>query len=289
MTEYQDRFRHPDVHFEQHPELQYLRLISDLISFGDRRETRNGSVVSLFGRVMYFNLEKYFPLLTTKKMFFKGILSELAWFLRGSTDVTELHQDDNHIWDANTSERDFDAGPVYGFQWRHFGAEYTDCKGQYEGIDQVASLIDNIKKNPHSRRLILSAHNPKDEPKMCLPPCHMTYQFYVREGRLHCQMYQRSADVFLGLPFNIASTALLTHLLAHETSLLPGSIRIVLGDCHIYESHMAVAAEQLRRVPYTFPTIKIERESDGLKNVTVNDIVLENYRHHSKLYAKMVI
>lgn len=269
---------------------QYLDVLTSLIEHGERRETRNGAVYSLFGYVLHYELAEGFPLLTTKKVWFSGIKSELAWFLRGSTDVTELHAHNNHIWDLNSKDRDYDAGPIYGFQWRHFGAEYVDCKTNYtgQGVDQVAAIIEEIKANPHSRRLLLNAWNPLAQKDMCLPPCHVIYQFYVKDNTLSCQMYQRSADAFLGLPFNIASTALLTHLIAHETGLAPGGVRIVLGDVHLYEEHVGVAALQAQRVPYAAPTLKIHRTPDGLKDVKIDEIELEGYRYHPALKARMM-
>ena len=271
-------------------ETQYIELIHSIFHYGQRRTTRNAATLSIFGVTLHFDLKKGFPLLTTKKMFFKGIVTELAWFLRGSTDVTELHEHNNHIWDGNTKDRNYDAGPVYGFQWRHFGADYISCKEDYtgQGIDQIAKIIHLIKTNPHSRRIYLSAWNPMDEQDMCLPPCHVSYQFYVQEKTLFCQMYQRSADVFLGLPFNIASTALLVHLIAHECELEVGSVRIVLGDAHIYETHVGVATLQTHRNPYPLPTIQIEREKDGLKAVKWEEINLTDYKYHPTLKASMV-
>ena len=270
-------------------ELQYTKLLHNLFEHGEERETRNGTTLSLFGYTLDFNLQEGFPLLTTKKMFFKGIKTELAWFLRGSTDVTELHQYNNKIWDLNTVNRGYDAGAVYGFQWRHFGADYVDCKTDYtgKGVDQIARLIKEIKENPNSRRLILCAWNPSAEKDMCLPPCHVLYQFYVKRGRLSCQLYQRSSDVFLGLPFNIASTALLTHLMAHETGLEVGKVRIVLGDAHLYKDHIGVSTIQMERTPYQFPTLKIIREKDGLMNVKPEEIEIHNYKCHERLKAEM--
>ena len=158
---------------------QYIELLHSIFQYGQRRTTRNATTLSIFGVTLHMDLSKGFPLLTTKKMFFKGVVTELAWFLRGSTDVTELHEHNNHIWDGNTKDRDFDAGPVYGFQWRHFGADYISCKEEYtgQGIDQIEKIIHLIKTNPHSRRIYLSAWNPMDEEEMCLPPCHVSYQF----------------------------------------------------------------------------------------------------------------
>ena len=271
-------------------EEQYLQTIHSIFTYGQRRQTRNATVLSLFGVTLHVDLQQGFPLLTTKKMFFKGVVTELAWFLRGSTDVTELHKHKNHIWDGNTEDRGYDAGPVYGFQWRHFGADYKTCKDDYtgHGVDQIQRIIDLIRNDPHSRRIFLSAWNPKDQDNMCLPPCHVSYQFYVQDGKLFCQMYQRSSDVFLGLPFNIASTALLVHLIAHETDLQVGSLRILIGDAHIYENHVGVATIQTERKPFGLPTIAIRREKDGLRDVKWKEIKLLNYLHHGPLKAKMV-
>lgn len=269
---------------------QYIDLIHKIFNYGTRRETRNATVLSIFGAILHIDLQQGFPLLTTKKMFFKGIVTELAWFLRGSTDVTDLHKHKNHIWDGNTEDRGYDAGPVYGFQWRHYGAEYKTCKDDYtgQGVDQIQRVIDLIRTDPCSRRIFLSAWNPKDQDKMCLPPCHVSYQFYVQGGKLFCQMYQRSCDVFLGLPFNIASTALLVHLIAHETDLEVGSLRIVLGDAHLYETHVGVATIQLKREPYPLPRLTIARKRDNLKNVELEEIHLAGYQHHKPLKADMV-
>jgi thymidylate synthase len=273
-------------------EHQYINLLHDLFNYGEHRTTRNGTTLSLFGHHLDFNLQDGFPLLTTKKMFFKGIVTELAWFLRGCTDVTELHKDKNHIWDGNTKDREFDAGPVYGFQWRHFGAEYKDCKSDYtgKGVDQIAKLIHLIKTDPTSRRMVLSAWNPSAQEDMCLPPCHVMYQFYVKNNRLSCQMYQRSSDAFLGLPFNIASTALLTHLLAHETGLDVGNVRVVLGDLHLYETHCGVANIQMSREPYPFPKLQIKRKNlNGLWNLKYEDVELVDYQSHGRLKAEMSV
>lgn len=272
-------------------ELSYIKLLHSVFEYGRERETRSGDVISIFGHHLEFNLRDGFPLLTTKKMFFKGIVSELAWFLRGGTNVKELHAHNNHIWDGNTKEREYDAGPIYGFQWRHFGATYTDCHADYsgQGIDQIQGIIDLIKSNPHSRRIFLSAWNPSMQAEMALPPCHVSYQFYVDNGILHCHMYQRSCDVFLGLPFNIASTALLTHLIAHETNLVPGNIRISLGDVHLYKSHIGVATIQMNRTPHPFPRLRILREKDGLWDVKLEEVVLEHYTSHGRLKAEMAV
>lgn len=273
-------------------ETQYLNLLHTLLTTGERRSTRSGTVYSSFGHVLSCDISKHFPLLTTKKMYFKGIVEELAWFLRGSTDVQELRDKNVHIWDGNTENRNYDAGPVYGFQWRHFGAPYTSCKADYsgKGQDQIKRILDLIRNDPSSRRILLSAWNPQQQHEMALPPCHVSYQFYVDcENKLHCQMYQRSADVFLGLPFNIASTALLMHLIAHETDRKVGTLRMVIGDAHLYEEHAGVASKQVKRVPHEPPTLSIEREKDGLWGLKRSEIRLENYKYHGALKAKMAV
>jgi len=271
-------------------ETQYLQLLHELLTKGERRITRSGTVYSSFGHSITCDLSKHFPLLTTKKMFWRGIVEELAWFLRGSTDVSELRKEKVHIWDGNTEHRDYDAGPVYGFQWRHFGASYTTCNAQYEGKgqDQIKNVLELIQNDPTSRRILMSAWNPQHQHQMALPPCHVSYQFYVDcMGRLSCQMYQRSADVFLGLPFNIASTALLTHLVAHECDLKVGKLRIVIGDAHLYEEHAGVAAIQMQRMAYEPPTITIDRKKDGLWNVLKSEIKMGEYKSHGALKATM--
>lgn len=265
-------------------ESEYLKLLSTCIS-ANPRKSRNSVVRSTFGHRLEHDFKDGFPLLTTKKMFFRGIVEELAWFLRGSTNVKELSDKGVHIWDKNATE---DAGPVYGFQWRHFGDEYIDHKSSYKGFDQIENILKLIRQDPCSRRMLLSAWNPKDQSKMCLPPCHVSYQFYVEGNRLSCQMYQRSADVFLGLPFNIASTALLLLLMAHETDKIPGRIIICLGDVHIYENHIDAAKIQLKRLPKNFCSVSIQREKDALTNLQMKDIILTNYQSHGRLKADMV-
>ena len=273
-------------------EAQYLKILHHLLTQGSRRDTRSGTTYSSFGHILECNLNDGFPLLTTKKMYWRGIVEELAWFLRGSTDVTELRSERVHIWDGNTENRNYDAGPVYGFQWRHFGAPYTTCKADYEGKgrDQIKEIIHLIRRDPTSRRIFLSAWNPKQQHEMAVPPCHVSYQFYVdSKNQLHCQMYQRSADVFLGLPFNIASTALLVHLIAHETDRKVGKLRIILGDAHLYEEHAGVAAKQLKRAPFEFPKINIEREKDGLWGLKRSEVKIKNYKSYDALKAKMAV
>lgn len=270
-------------------EHQYLNLLKLCLN-SKPRKTRNSIVYSTFAHRIEHDFENGFPLITTKKVYFKAIVEELAWFLRGSTDVNELRKKNVHIWDMNTEHRNYDAGPIYGFQWRHFGAKYTNSKDDYtdKGIDQIENILKLIKNNPMSRRMLLSAWNPVAQPYMSLPPCHVNYQFYVENGKLSCQMYQRSADIFLGLPFNIASTGLLLCLMAHETDLKPGKLTICLGDVHLYENHKEVAISQLKRIPKTLPTIEIKRKKDGLHNVQIEQVLILNYNSYNKLKATMV-
>lgn len=227
---------------------------------GKKRSDRTGvGTVSIFGAQMRFDLRNdIFPLLTTKRVFWRAVLEELLWFIKGSTNAKELQDKNVHIWDGN-STREFldkngfhdreegDLGPVYGFQWRHFGAEYKTCHDDYtgKGIDQLNEIIERIRNNPNDRRIIMSAWNVTDIPKMALPPCHCFVQFYVADGELSCQLYQRSADMGLGVPFNIASYALLTYMIAHVTGLKPGDFIHTLGDAHVYLTHIEPLKEQV--------------------------------------------
>ncbi|XWS40058.1 hypothetical protein CRYUN_Cryun18bG0108000 [Craigia yunnanensis] len=257
----------PKMIFEKHEEYLYLKMVQDIISDGNLKDDRTGTgTLSKFGCQMRFNLRKTFPLLTTKKVFWRGVVEELLWFISGSTNAKVLQEKGIHIWDGNAS-RDFldsigltdreegDLGPVYGFQWRHFGARYTDMHADYtcQGFDQLLDVINKIKNNPNDRRIILSAWNPSDLKLMALPPCHMFAQFYVANGELSCQMYQRSADMGLGVPFNIASYSLLTCMIAHVCDLVPGDFIHVLGDTHVYSTHVRPLQEQLQKLPKPFP------------------------------------
>lgn len=271
-------------------ELQYLHLLERCIS-APVRETRNANCYSTFGAFLEHDLREGFPALTTKKIFFRGVIEELAWFLRGSTNVQELKDRGVHIWDKNADAYDtegMDAGGIYGFLWRHFGAEYRDCHTDYtgQGVDQVANLLHGLRENPTSRRHIICGWSPGTPAS--LPPCHVLYQFYVHEGVLHVQLYQRSADLFLGVPFNIASTALLTHLIANECDLEAGSMRIILGDAHVYESHLDAVREQLGRIPKPLPRISIVREKDELRGVHVDGIELVDYNPQPAIKAEMI-
>ena len=270
---------------------QYKELVNHVLHKGHTRQTRNGAVLSVFGRTLECDLKDGFPLLTSKRVFFRGIVEELAWFLRGSTNVNELRDKKVHIWDLNAEKSGYDAGPIYGFQWRHFGAEYTDFNADYtdKGVDQIKAVIDLLKTDPHSRRIVLSAWCPIQQAQMCLPPCHVMYQFYVEaDGRLSVQMTQRSSDVFLGLPFNIASTALLVHLIAHQVDIQPGRVIIRIGDTHIYEEHIEACQQQDRKGACSLPTITIERpKDDDMWKVERKQIQLHNYTPGSIIKAEM--
>lgn len=256
-----------------------------------------------------------YPLLTTKRVFHKAVLAELLWFVSGATSSLPLSEQGVKIWDGNGS-REFldsvglahrevgDLGPVYGFQWRHFGAEYVDAKTDYtgQGVDQLAEVIHKLKTNPYDRRIIMSAWNPKDLKIMALPPCHMFAQFYVSnprsqsngetkpKGHLHCQLYQRSCDMGLGVPFNIASYALLTHMIAHVCDLVPGSLTHVMGDAHVYADHVDALKTQLDRVPRDFPELEIKREKGGsIDGWKFEDFLVKGYEPHKSIAMKMSV
>uniref|UniRef100_A0A8C4X275 Thymidylate synthase n=1 Tax=Eptatretus burgeri TaxID=7764 RepID=A0A8C4X275_EPTBU len=243
-----------------------------------------------------------FPLLTTKRMFWKGVVEELLWFIKGSTNAKELSAKGVRIWDANGS-REFldrsgfpdreegDLGPVYGFQWRHFGAEYTGMHTDYsgQGVDQLQQVIDAIKNNPDDRRIIMCAWNPKDLPIMALPPCHALCQFYVADRELSCQMYQRSADMGLGVPFNIASYALLTYMIAHVTGLQPGDFVHTIGDAHVYVNHVEPLKVQLDREPRPFPRLEIARTVQSIEDFRAEDFNLVNYDPYPAIKMQMAL
>jgi dihydrofolate reductase / thymidylate synthase len=283
-------------------ESQYLNLLERVLNEGIETESRNSKVFSLFGEKMTFDLSKGFPLLTTKKVGYKTILRELLWFIKGSTSNQELINKNVHIWSQNSS-REFldsrglnyqegDLGPVYGFQWRHFGSEYESSDSDYsnKGIDQLKYVIDLIKNDPHSRRIILSAWNPVDLDKMALPPCHVLCQFHVdtKNNKLDCQLYQRSGDMFLGVPFNIGSYAFLTCILAKITNYKPGKLIHILGDTHIYESHIDSVKTQIKRIPFIFPQLTISDELTDINEINENYFKLENYIYYDKITAPMI-
>lgn len=267
---------------DSHPERQYLDLMADILANGVRRgdRTRTGTL-GVFGRQMRFDLAQGFPLLTTKKLHKKSIILELLWFLRGDTNVRWLQENGVSIWDE-WANADGELGPVYGKQWRSWAAP----DGRV--IDQIAQVVEALKTNPESRRHIVTAWNPSDIEDMALPPCHCLFQFYVAEGKLSCQLYQRSADVFLGVPFNIASYALLTVMMAKVTGLQPGEFVHTLGDAHLYLNHLEQAREQLSREPFPFPALEITDKSD-LFGFSYRDFKFKDYKAHERISAPIAI
>jgi thymidylate synthase len=285
-------------------EFQYLHLIKDILNEGEIVDGRNGLTKTVFGASMYFSLKDgTIPILTTKKVAWKTCLRELFWFIKGSTSNKLLQEDNVKIWNGNAS-REFldsrglthleenDLGPVYGHQWRFFNAQYKDCNTDYtgQGIDQLKYIIDNLK-NPetrYSRRLILSAWNPCQIDEMALPPCHVLMQFNVIGNKLSCSLYQRSGDVGLGVPFNIASYSFLTHIIAHYCGLEAHEFVYNLGNAHIYDDHLEALAKQCELEPYKFPTLTIsDREYSGIEDYCENDIVLNNYKSNAPIKMEM--
>ncbi|XP_026124091.1 thymidylate synthase [Carassius auratus] len=281
----------------------YLSLVEYVLQRGASRGDRTGTgVISVFGTQARYSLRDQFPLLTTKRVFWKGILEELLWFIKGSTNARELSEKGVRIWDANgsrefldksgfTHREEGDLGPVYGFQWRHFGAEYKDMHTDYsgQGVDQLQKVIDTIRSNPEDRRIIMCAWNPKDLPLMALPPCHALCQFYVSDGELSCQLYQRSGDIGLGVPFNIASYALLTYMIAHITGLKPGDFVHTLGDAHIYTNHIEALKEQIRREPRPFPKLRIKRKVERIDDFQAEDFEIYDYNPHPAIKMQMAV
>ncbi|MCG9915840.1 MAG: thymidylate synthase [Phenylobacterium sp.] len=266
----------------EHPERQYLDLLADILETGVQRGDRTGTgTLGVFGRQMRFDLAQGFPLLTTKKLHRKSIILELLWFLRGDTNVAWLQERGVSIWDE-WADAEGELGPVYGKQWRSWAAP----DGRV--IDQMAHVVESLKTTPHSRRHIVSAWNPADVDDMALPPCHCLFQFFVAEGKLSCQLYQRSADVFLGVPFNIASYALLTHMVAKVTGLEPGEFVHTLGDAHLYLNHIDQAREQLTREPYPFPTLTLADKRD-LFSFDYEDFKVSGYKAHEKIAAPIAV
>lgn len=336
-----------------HEEHQYLNLIRDILARGEYRPDRTGTgTLSIFAPTpLRFTLSRpdpanssthvnILPLLTTKRVFVRAVVAELLWFIKGCTDSKELSEQGVHIWDGNGSRafldslgppqslrEEGDLGPVYGFQWRHFGADYSDCHADYagKGVDQIKEIVYKLKHKPYDRRILLSAWNVADLGSMALPPCHLLAQFYVshpsaprgeeafrqwqqhktasangtstngtstEKGRLSCTLYQRSADTGLGIPFNIASYALLTHMLAFACDLVPGEFIHVLGDTHVYVDHIEPIKEQLKRQPRDFPTLKIKRTDRGQGNVdgwSSDDLEVLGYKPHASVKMKMSV
>ena len=309
----------------KHQEYQYLDILQKIMDEGTEHKNRTGVTTKrLLCEVMRFDLSEEFPLLTTKKVFWKGVAHELLWFLSGSTNNEYLQENGVNIWTPNGqdyyskmrvkhkeateegieeetgflcdhpfySETDTnELGPVYGFQWRHFNGTPQNWKREYKdpGFDQISWAIDQIKNNPESRRTIVSAWNPLQIPQMALPPCHVMFQFSVDGDRLHCTMYIRSNDFFLGSPFNIASYALLTYMFAHVCDLKPGVFNYVANDTHLYSNHIDQAKEQLSREPYPFPTISINPDKKDIFDIKFEDIELINYKCHDAIKAKMAV
>ncbi|HWA92123.1 MAG TPA: thymidylate synthase [Rhizomicrobium sp.] len=266
---------------------QYHDLMEKVLKQGVEKRDRTGTgTLSIFGHQMRFDLAKGFPLVTTKKLFTKAVIYELLWFLRGDTNVRWLQEHGVTIWDE-WADAEGELGPVYGHQWRSWPVCGPD--GKDGTIDQIANLVADIKRNPDSRRLMVTAWNPADVPKMALPPCHCLFQFYVADGRLSCQLYQRSADIFLGVPFNIASYALLTLMVAQVTDLVPGEFVHTFGDAHLYLNHLDQAREQLSRKPYPLPTMRIDPKVKDIFGFDYRDFTLENYQAHPHIKAEVAV
>ena len=264
-------------------ESQYLDLMRHVLEHGQRKTDRTGTgTLSVFGWQMRFDLRDSFPLLTTKKLHLKSIVYELLWFLRGDTNVRWLQEHGVSIWDE-WADAAGELGPVYGHQWRHWPGR--DGKE----IDQITALVASLRNNPDSRRHIVTAWNPADVERMALPPCHALFQFYVADGRLSCQLYQRSADIFLGVPFNIASYALLTLMLAQVCDLKPGDFVHTFGDAHLYLNHQDQAREQLSRTPRPFPRIRLNPEVNDLLEFRYEDFSLEGYEPYPGIKAPIAV
>ncbi len=262
---------------------QYLDLLKHILENGNQKSDRTGTgTKSVFGYQMRFDLQKGFPLVTTKKVHLKSIIHELLWFLKGETNIAYLKEHGVSIWNEWADENG-ELGPVYGKQWR----SWADAKGNE--IDQITDVIQQIKKNPDSRRLIVSAWNVGDLPEMALMPCHTLFQFYVSEGRLSCQLYQRSADVFLGVPFNIASYALLTLMIAQVCNLEAGDFIHTFGDAHIYNNHIEQVNLQLSRQPFPLPSMKLNPEVKNIFDFKFEDFTLENYQSHPAIKGKVAV
>ena len=285
-------------------EKQYLRLISDIVTHGSLENGRNGNTMSVFGSSMHFSLENNkIPLLTTKKVAWKTCLRELFWFMRGDTSNDRLLEKNVKIWSANASRnfldsrglthlRENDLGPVYGHQWRHFNAKYDNCDTNYEdkGVDQLQNIIDQLKdpQTRNSRRLVMSAWNPCQLDEMALPPCHVLTQFNVSHGnKLSCALYQRSGDVGLGVPFNIASYSFLTHIIAKHCDLEPYQFIYNLGNAHIYDDHIEQLREQMMRQCYEFPTITVKNKHENINDYSEVDVSISDYKCHQTVKMKM--
>jgi dihydrofolate reductase/thymidylate synthase len=285
-----------------HGERHYLDLVERIVENGDRRVARGSEILSIFGEKLVFDLNEGFPLLTTKRVFWRGVAEELLWFISGSTNANVLKERGIGIWDGHSSRAHLDSvglfereegdlGPVYGFQWRHSGAEYGTFEDDYsgKGYDQLAEIVRLVRDDPTSRRILLSAWNPSQLRDMALPPCHAISQFYVSNGRLSCQLYQRSSDVALGLPFNIASYALLTHLIARCADLDVDKLHVVIGDAHLYADHVEPVKQQILREPRPFPIIRINPGKKDIDSFVFEDFEIIGYDPHPTIKMKMVV
>ncbi|KTC68868.1 thymidylate synthase [Legionella birminghamensis] len=261
----------------------YLDLLTHILKNGTEKTDRTGTgTLSVFGYQMRFDLRQGFPLVTTKKLHTRSIIHELLWFIRGDTNIAYLNENGVSIWNE-WADSNGDLGPVYGRQWRSWPTP------EGKTIDQLSELVQQIKSNPDSRRLLVSAWNVGELDKMALMPCHALFQFYVANGQLSCQLYQRSADVFLGVPFNIASYALLTHMVAQQTNLEPGEFIWTGGDCHLYLNHLEQAQTQLQRTPYPLPQLEIKRKPDSLFEYRFEDFEIVNYQFHPLIKAPIAV
>ncbi|GLI29961.1 MULTISPECIES: thymidylate synthase [Brachybacterium] len=261
----------------------YEDLLREVLETGHAKGDRTGTGTrSLFGKQIRYDLSEGFPLITTKRVHTRSIIVELLWFLRGETNIGYLHEHDVTIWDE-WADQNGDLGPVYGAQWRSWP---TPDGGV---IDQITDVVEQIRINPDSRRLIVSAWNPADIPQMALAPCHALFQFEVHDGKLSCQLYQRSADLFLGVPFNIASYALLTHMVAQQTDLEVGDFVWTGGDCHIYDNHVEQVERQLSREPYPYPELRLNRRPDSILEYEPEDIEIVGYQHHPGIKAPVAV
>ena len=265
----------------------YEDLVRTILREGTLKSDRTGTgTISLFGKQMRFDLSHSFPLITTKKVYFRGIAYELLWFLKGSQNVRWLQENRVHIWDEWADPETGDLGPVYGVQWRSWPAPTPEDPDRT--IDQIAKVLDLIRTHPDSRRMIVTAWNPAQVDSMALPPCHALFQFYVADGKLSCQLYQRSCDMFLGVPFNIASYALLTLMMAQQADLEPGEFVWTGGDCHIYDNHVEQVLEQLSRKPYPYPTMRI-RKADSIFSYQYEDFEVVDYQCHPAIKAPVAV
>jgi len=284
--------------FEKEEE-QYYQLIKDILHNGTLEQGRNGNTISIFGSSMIFSLQdNKIPLLTSKQLAWKTCLKELLWFISGSTDNSILQEQNVHIWDGDAKKAsefnyiDGDLGPIYGHQWRHFNADYIDCKTDYtnKGIDQLQNVINQLKNPSLSRRIILSSWNPQQIDQMVLPPCHVFAQFNVSSNKeLSCCLYQRSGDVGLGVPFNIASYSFLTHLLAKHCGLIAKDFIYIIGNAHIYEEHIEPLKKQVENPLYDFPTLEIKNIHENIEDYKINDFVINNYVFNEKIKMNVII